>query len=340
MTAKSITNSELKVRDYSRFGDINVYLGSLKGDAFAAYRMHWQKAMMMRQEYNFPLFLVFETMFKCNLRCVMCIHSSLAKSEYAYREKLPLDKFKEIITEASQYRCPSLTIGGTSEPLLDERVPEMIDFANKAGFLDTMINTNATMLTKEVSRKLIKAGLVRLRIGLDGATAATYEKIRRGADYEKVKQNILGFLEVRKFIGASLPIVRVSCVHLSANEAELKRFVHFWVDKVEYVSIQRYKPHELTAERSRRRMITSGQALAATVRCSQPFERVYIRGNGDVYACCSVVYGPKLGNVFKHSIYQIWNSRKSRNLRAALKRGALKQYPACRKCMKRSFGDA
>ena len=337
MSTKTTTNSDLKVRDYSRFGDVNEYIESLKGDAFAAYRRQWRLASKMEKEFNFPLFLVFETMFKCNLRCSMCIHSALDKTRYAYQDVLPMQKFKEIITEASRYGCPSLTIGGTSEPLLDERVPAMIDFARRAGFVDTMINTNATLLSRELAKRLVSAGLVRLRIGFDGATARTYESIRIGANYEKVKNNILEFMKVRDEMDSVFPVVRISCVHLSANNSELEQFVQFWKNKVEYVSIQRYKPHELTEERSWAKVGEGKRASSKKIKCSQPFERVYIRGNGDVHACCSMVYGPKVGNVFRQSIYDIWNSDKMRKLRAILKKGELDKIPSCKKCMQYSY---
>lgn len=334
---REITDGEIKVKDYCKFGDINEYITSLKGETFAIYRKRWQQVTKMQKETDFPLFLVFETFFKCNLKCIMCIHSAPHKTRYAYEGALPLEKFKEIITEAAQYRCPSFTIAGTSEPLLDTRIAEMIEFAGKSGFIDTMINTNATLLTEETARGLIKAGLVRLRIGFDGATAKTYEKIRIGASYEKVKNNILNFIEIRNKMNSRFPVVRINCVQLSANEVEIKEFIKFWKPIVDYVSIQRYKPHELTPERSWKQMGIGGNSSLKNIKCSQPFERVYIRGNGDVHACCSMVYGPKVGNVFEKSIYEIWNSKEMKNLRMRLKRGELDKIPTCRQCMQNTY---
>ncbi|MFC1675840.1 radical SAM/SPASM domain-containing protein [Planctomycetota bacterium] len=337
MMDKIITSDEAKVQDYSRYGDINDYIGSLKGDAFKAYRKRWAQASTMQKDIDFPLFLVFETMFRCNLKCIMCIHSAPGKTKYGYDGVLGLDKFKEIIAEGSKYSCPSLTVGGTSEPLLDTRIADMIDIADKSGFVDTMINTNATLLTEETSRNLIETGLTRLRIGFDGATAKTYESIRIGARYEKVKENIINFIKLRDKMKSQFPIVRVSCVHLSANDSELKEFVGFWKTVADYVSIQRYKPHEFTQERSWEKM-GAGKSSIENIKCSQPFERVYIRGNGDVHACCSMVYGPKIGNVSKSSIYEMWNSHKMKDLRSTLKQGDLDKIPGCKKCMINSYG--
>ena len=332
-----VSSDEAKVQDYSRYGDVNDYIGSLKGDVFRDYRRRWHLASSMEKEFDFPLFLVFETMFKCNLKCTMCLHSSAGKKKYGYDGKLSFDKYKEIIREASEYGCPSLTIGGTSEPLLDARIADMISFANKSGFVDTMLNTNATLLTEDVGKALIEAELTRLRIGFDGATAETYESIRVGAKYENVKENILNFIELRNKMKSQFPIVRLSFVNLAANNSELESYVDFWKTVADYVTIQRYKPHEFTEKRSWK-LMGAGDSSIKNIKCSQPFERVYIRGNGDVHACCSVVYGPKVGNVFETSIYEIWNSKKMKELRKELKKGIIDKNPGCKKCMIESYG--
>ena len=61
-------------------------------------------------------------------------------------------KYKDIAKSENKFfshYCLTLTIGGTSEPLLDERLPDMLALARDSGFMDTMININATLLSKE-----------------------------------------------------------------------------------------------------------------------------------------------------------------------------------------------
>jgi radical SAM protein with 4Fe4S-binding SPASM domain len=332
-----ITTDKSKVFNYSRHGNVDDYLCSLKGEEFCEYRKRWKAASSMEREFDFPVFLVFETMFKCNLKCIMCYHSNQNKSAYDYDGMLPTEVFGRIMKECSGRYCPSLTIGGTSEPLLDVRLPDMLALAVNSGFMDTMINTNATLLAENVSRKLIKSGLTRIRIGFDGATAETYEKIRIGANFHRVKSNILNFIRIRNEMGSRFPIVRVSCVHLSENDKEIQDFITYWKPHVDYVSIQRYKPHEFTQECKRGKM-GAGEQVIENVKCSQPFERLYIRGNGDVHACCSMVYGPRVGSIFESSISDIWNSDKMKLLRWQLKNGEWDDIPTCKECMIQTYG--
>lgn len=332
MQEKDLIYTEIKSQDFTKHGDANEYLGNILGERFREYRRRWNKAERLEEVYDFPLFLVFEPMWKCNLKCIMCLHSSPQDNSMEYDGRMSWDMYEKIIKEAEEHNCPSLTIGGHCEPLLDTRLPEMVALAKKSGFVDIMINTNATLLTEKVSSKLIENGLTRLRIGFDGAKEETYEKIRIGANFKEVKSNIINFINLRKKLNSKLPIVRISCVHLSTNDLEIDSFIEFWTPLVECVSIQRYRPHDITEERDRTKL-GAGKDLAKIPQCSEPWERLYIRGNGDVHVCCQPVYGPKLGNLKDSSLFEMWHSETANNLRSAIKEENWDKVPTCKECM-------
>ena len=50
----------------------------------------------------------------------------------------------------------------------------MVEYAKRKGIMDVYFNTNATLLTRDVGRKLIKAGLDRFSISFEGTTAEVY----------------------------------------------------------------------------------------------------------------------------------------------------------------------
>jgi radical SAM protein with 4Fe4S-binding SPASM domain len=331
------STDEQKVQDYSNVGDINAYLGGLIGDKFKEYRNEWQKASRLEKLYDFPLFLVLEDIFQCNLKCIMCLHSSKDNKSIEYEGRMPWDMYVKMMQEVLIHKCPSMTFAGYCEPLLDTRLPEMIALAKKAGMVDIMLNTNATLLTEEIGQKLIENGLTRLRIGFDGVTAETYEKIRRGSDYEKVRNNVLNFIALRDKLKSKLPVVRISCVHLSANDHEITKFISFWKGEVDYVAVQRYKPHELKNGRSSEQPGQEARVLE-NIKCSEPWERLFVRGNGDVYICCYAKYGPKVGNLMKNTLYEIWNSDVTNNLRRAILNGDWESIPTCKECMIQTYG--
>ena len=330
------TTDDGKAQNYSNVGDINEYLGGILGDEFKEYRKKWEKASRLEKLYEFPLFLVFENMFQCNLKCIMCLHSSKDNKSIKYEGRMSWDMYVKMMQEASTYHCPSMTFAGYCEPLLDTRLPEMIALAKKAGMVDIMLNTNATLLTEETGRKLIENGLTRLRAGFDGATPETYEKIRIGSHYKKVKNNILRFIALRDKLTSKLPVVRISCVHISTNDHEIADFIHFWKGKVDYVTVQRHKPHEL-----KKGWLSEQPGQKArifeNIKCSEPWERLFVRGNGDVYICCMAKYGPKVGNLKRNTLYEIWNSDAANNLRRAILTGDWDSIPTCKECMIQTY---
>ena len=338
MKKKFISSDKSKVQDFVVHEDVDKYLGNILGEKFKEYRKRWNKASRIENLYDFPLFLVFEPLWKCNLKCIMCLHSDPKDSALEYDGKMPWDMYVDIMSESKKHNCPSLTIGGHCEPLLDTRIVEMIALARESGFVDIMLNTNATLLNETISKELIESGLTRLRVGFDGATASTYEKIRVGANFEIVRNNIMTFVRLRNELNAKIPIVRISCVHLSKNDQEIDAFIKFWTPIADYVTVQRYRPHVLTEARSREKL-GAGLKAIKNEKCSEPWERLYVRGNGDVYTCCQPAYGPKLGNVKENTLQELWHSKKLNNLRSSILDGEWDSIPTCKECMFQFFSS-
>ena len=142
--------------------------------------------------------------------------------------------YEKIILEAEKYDCPSLNPQGINEPLLDQDLENYIKFASNHGFIDIMMNTNATLLSEERCTRLLESGLTRLRFSLDAATKETYEKIRVGAKFESVIEKIEQFLEIKERGGYELPVVGVNLVKMKMNEHEIDQFVDMWKDKVDF----------------------------------------------------------------------------------------------------------
>ena len=78
----------------------------------------------------------------------MCRPDKIMKKELAFK----------LIDQASKLNVPSMKFNWRGEPLLNPKLPEIIDYAKQKGVLETMINTNATKLDKKMSEKIIKSG--------------------------------------------------------------------------------------------------------------------------------------------------------------------------------------
>jgi radical SAM protein with 4Fe4S-binding SPASM domain len=101
------------------------------------------------------------------------------------------------------------------------------------------LNTNGTLLTRERAERLIDAGLDWLHVSLDGATAETYEFVRDGSDFERVRRNVAGLVAARRERGSERPRLSLVFVAMRRNVEELPdvvRIAHEW--EVERLFVQ------------------------------------------------------------------------------------------------------
>src|ERR1039457_6731397 len=120
-----------------------------------------------------PRLIFWEVTKGCNLRCVHCRATA---TELSSINDLPNTKALNIIEQVSQLSLPILVLSG-GEPLFREDIYELASYARDRG-LRVALATNGTLVTKEVARKIVDAGVRRVSISLDGADAATHDAFR------------------------------------------------------------------------------------------------------------------------------------------------------------------
>jgi radical SAM protein with 4Fe4S-binding SPASM domain len=284
------------------------------------------------------LYVLLETTSECNLTCPMCIHS--IGYDKAPRMKDVL--FEVALKNIADMKVPAVCMNQINEPLLDKNIFERISRVNDLPeIVDVHMNTNAVLLDDDRSRKIIDSGLTKILIGFDAFSKETYEKTRTGgASFDEVKKNILNFISIRDSLGSVFPVIRMSFVRTSVNDHEISQWVDFWYDKVDILSVQEFISPVL--DDSRNYLLSESNTRPKNIddiTCRQPFERVTIRGDGEVLPCCSQ-QSPKMpiGNIKEDSLGEIWRGEKMEALRESFSNGAWKEHPICGPCLKLSHG--
>jgi radical SAM protein with 4Fe4S-binding SPASM domain len=182
-----------------------------------------------------PKELQLEVTGACNLACKMCLvryQPKLGKREGA----MCFHVFKEIVDALPELE--KLTMQGLGEPLLAPDFDEMVEYAC-ARIPHVGFNTNGTFLTKERAERFVRAGVDWLHVSLDGATAETYEAIRDGSNFERVRGNIAALVETRTELGSARPAIQLVFVAMRRNLHELSDLVRLAADLgVESVWVQ------------------------------------------------------------------------------------------------------
>lgn len=334
---KAVYTTDNKVTMYSNESDIEEKLSSILGQKFIDYREKWSAVNRFELVTDFPLYLQVELHQICNLRCPMCtIGIPEANKKYISEKRMSWDTYEKIILEGEKYGCPSLNPQGINEPLLDNELEKYIKFASQHGFFDIMMNTNATLLSEERAKNLLKCGLTRLRFSLDAATEDTYKKVRIGGKYEVVMKNIDRFIQMRNEQGLQLPVIGVNFVKTSLNEHEEQQFIEKWSDKADFIAIQEFVPPETEHDYSS--FFPSDSVYRTEMyegfNCQQPWQRFFIHNTGEVCPCCAFFSSElSIGNVNKSSLYDLWHSQPMNQLREIHKTGKFWENEWCKKCV-------
>ena len=96
--------------------NIDETLGEIIGSTFIDYRKKWNEINNTKNISKFPLYLVLEQRFKCNLKCPMCVISYPEKVSFDTDSSSMSDElFMQIMREANEYNCPSISMNNKHE---------------------------------------------------------------------------------------------------------------------------------------------------------------------------------------------------------------------------------
>lgn len=316
-----------------------------KGKPYLDYRHLWDESNKGILVQPYPLHLDIEVSPGCNLRCLSCVRSlpqELRMFKDDKQQFLSLKTFQALLSEGVERGLRAITLNGNNEPLLKRDIAEYVRAADRIGLMDIMLHTNGNLLTRESTDRLLGAGLTAIYFSIDAFDPETYKRVRPGGDLSRVMDNIDYFLEQKTMRGLDLPVTRVSFVETRWNTHELKSFIEYWEDKVDFVVSQNFvSPFVGMANyhETEKRFRIPDRTYACPPICPYPFQRMLIRNNGDVTFCCSwYSYGTVLGNIYSNSVEAIWMGEAMQALRERVN-GPRERWPEiCKKCRKAMIG--
>ncbi len=188
----------------------------------------------------YPFSITFELSSFCNLHCPQC---SVGRGE-TIRESRFIDKsFVFDILKRFKKRSFYLNLYLQGEPLLNKDIPMLVAKAKQEKYY-TYVSTNGTLLTKELSLKIVNSGLDRLLISVDGTTQLSYSFYRRGGKLEQVLEGVKNIIEARKNLKKKNPVIIMQFLVNKQNEEEIKNLPSFAAqhnfDVLEIKSMQVY----------------------------------------------------------------------------------------------------
>lgn len=313
-----------------------------KTQEYFEYRKNWAEYPKRGIVGEFPLNLDIEPTNQCNLRCPFCYRTIAINSKNStFNEQgtMSLDTYERILKQIvvnGKCMVPAIKLTHRGEPLLNSNLPEMIRMAKEIGAIDVIMNTNGTMLTEELSEKILSAGIDKVLFSFDSPYAEKYESTRVGASYDRVLDNIKRFVKIRNEKKAYGTLVRVGMVItedvlMGETEDFFELFKNI-ADVVSYNSVHK----EVEVNDAGDYLDTDGKKHNVEERKfadSQLWQRMTINWNGEAEICCENYKQEwTLGNVYKKTVHEIWTGEQFQKVRDAHRKGEWWRIPQCRKC--------
>jgi radical SAM protein with 4Fe4S-binding SPASM domain len=270
-----------------------------------------------------PVEYIVETTAKCNLYCPMCPRETHKQPKAHMADGV----FERLVGEAAG-SAEHMMLIGLGEPFMDPRIFERIELCHRHS-VSTLLSTNGTFLDEKLAARVLASPLEQITLSFDGARKETFEFYRKGAKFEKVRDNFVRFARMKHERRSKLQVV-VQMVRMEGNAAEVNDFVAFW-RQVPGIDQIRIKEDETNLMRP-----DAGHAADDWKHPCHYLWRgpMYVKQNGDVYPCCQsyMLDGQPLGNLERQSLAQIWNSQEMERMRGLHAAGRGGEVDICARC--------
>ncbi len=168
------------------------------------------------------LFIRFDPVMACNLRCRMC-HFSDDETRRSLKGIFTDDDVTRL-AEIFFPKALQLVIGCAAEPTLYKNFTNLIKIGKVYKIPFVGFTSNGIMLTEQHMEDFIKFGLDELTLSVHGVTKESYEYFMDKSSYEML-HTVLSELEyVKKKFNSENPLLRINYTVNSNNLEELSNF--------------------------------------------------------------------------------------------------------------------
>lgn len=275
-----------------------------------------------------PLVDQIEVTNRCPMRCRFCPRGIPGAITRPYG-RMRLELFEVLLTQLAErqrsYHPLELDLMG--ESLLHPQVDRFVEAASRRG-IRSELSVNPSLLTPELSRRLIRAGIARLVISLDGMSNAVLAAMRgKAANYDTAATNLAALFDVAQE-RSDPPQIVIQMIDFDRNRSQQKAFLETWGHTGKPFVTAYIKPLDGPDPDSGRRHETTTRFL-----CTYPFTSVTVLWDGSVVPCCRDANGRyPLGNLNENSLEEIWRGPRAEQLREAYRRDEFGHGHLCEEC--------
>jgi radical SAM protein with 4Fe4S-binding SPASM domain len=282
-------------------------------------KLLWHYLRRSEQVPALPVEYIVETTAKCNLYCPMCPRETHKQP----KEDMLDDIFFRLVQDAA-HTGEHMMLIGLGEPFMDRKIFDRIEYCERHG-ISTLLSTNGTFLDEKTAARLLDSRLEHITLSFDGASKETFEHYRKGARFEKVRDNFVRFANLKHRRKSKMQIV-VQMVRMPGNAHEVDEFRRFW-SAIEGVDQVRVKEDETN--------LVQPEGHRQARPCHYLWRgAMYVKQDGRVFPCCQsyMLDGEPVGDLRSQSLPEIFNSGEMRSLRRLHAQGRAGEIDMCARC--------
>jgi radical SAM protein with 4Fe4S-binding SPASM domain len=237
----------------------------------------------------------------CNAKCVFCPRDEMHRRQGV----MEFDLFRKIVDECAELGISHVRVHNYGEPFLDKELVEKVRYAKSRGIAEVGMISNGSLITEELARGMIEAGLDAINISVDAAGKDVFERTRLNLDYDTVIGNVRTLVRLRDEYGRRRPRLILSFVRQD-NSADEQAFIHEWsqvADKIHITDLHNWAG-------------TLHGRSDVRYPCYRMWLTFTVLWDGRVSLCCADYDGRNvLGDLRTSSIAEVWNNQTYRAVR-------------------------
>jgi radical SAM protein with 4Fe4S-binding SPASM domain len=327
------------------------------GDPIAAKKALLSASLFAQKVAPEPKIVQLELTRLCNLQCEMCprtrslLTSKSSINDYWYRS-IQFDLVKRIVEKSQSIEA--FTLHGIGEPLLYAHFLDILLLLRSRG-LETGFFTNGMLLDSDKRLAIVRGNVSQVTISIDGATAKTFESIRKGRNskFELMMNNIRELQSLKTERQSGLPQLAFHITLCKKNQKEIPHILDLANNlEIPEISISpidppddliifyQQNPDELSRDLDLWRKIARSHSqrfnaigfelgflqeknIQSPGFCMWLWIGVYVSVEGRVLPCCHLpnIKRYALGDLTKQPLDEIWNGLEYTSFRQMILEG-------------------
>lgn len=257
----------------------------------------------------------------CDIDCSFCYRAIMTRS-VGYMDP---DLIRRIAGQVAAWPYRVIRLVGVGEPALHPEIATILAMFRDRR-IPVEITTNGKLFDRIAPAELLDLGVHTVAVSVDGYDARSYNRVRRGGDYDRLFGQVSRFHAARQASGRRRPWLVIRNVIFPGAEFHhrdrIDAFKAAWApvsDRIRFNTLEKF----------------SGEQYDTGRVCDDIFYNMHIRWDGRVPLCgYGHLYAPQewMGDASGEDLADIWRAARWNEVRGGHLRGDLATSDFCRKC--------